>query len=80
MYTANDANVILRVCNGDEHSGKITSDLINRGLVYLDSCGHAYPSAMALAMMGVGVKKIVSVDAHGSVLVTTEAVRLAGEE
>lgn len=79
MYTANEANVILRVCNGDEHSGKITSHLVNQGLVYIDPCGNACPSTKALALMGVGIKKIVSIDPRGSVSVTTKAVGLADE-
>lgn len=80
MYTANEANVILRVCNGDEHSEKITSHLVTQGLVYIDPCGNACPSTKALALTGVGIKKIVSIDPHGSVSVTTKALRLDGEE
>ena len=80
MYTAKEANVILRVCNGDEHDKEATSDLINRGWVYLDPCGNACPSTKTLALMGVAINKRVKIDPRGGVSVMTEAVRIAGEE
>lgn len=80
MYTANEANVILRVCNGDEHDKEARSDLINQGLVYLDPCGNACPSTKTLALMGIAINKRVNIDPHGGVSVMTEAARTAGEE
>ena len=78
MYTANEANVILRVCNGDEHDKEAASDLINQGLVYLDPCGNACPSTKALAMMGISINKRVNIDPHGGVSVMTKTMSLVG--
>lgn len=80
MYTAKEANVILRVCNGDKHDKEARYDLINQGLVYLDPCGNACPTTKTLALMGIAINKRVNIDPHGGVSVMTEAVRTAGEE